>query len=81
MPGKEYANKPYYNKSSANERQVRGYPSHKTFELFQDYRDANEMNTSETVSHMIKDFFDKMDPSEIARIRQLADQRRAERAA
>lgn len=77
MPGKEYANKPYFSESSANDRMVRGYPPPKYFDLFQDYRDANEMNTSETITTILRTFFDKMDPSEITRIRDLAEKQRA----
>lgn len=78
MPEKEYSNKPYFAETSANERMVRGYPPPKYFSLFRDYRDANEMNTSETVVHMLTAFFEKMDPAEIARIRDLAEKRRSE---
>jgi len=78
MPAKEYASKPYYAKSSANDRMVRGYPSPKYFDLMRNFMDANEMNMSESVGFILKDFFDKMGAEDIARIRELAEQKRVD---
>lgn len=78
MPGKEYANKPYYNESSAGERMIRGYPSPNLFNLFKDYMLVNEMGMSSTVSLILKDFFDRMAPEDKARLREQADKARQE---
>lgn len=78
MPGKEYAHKPYFSDSSANERLVRGYPPPGYFNLFMDYMTANEMSMSRTVIHIMKDFFDRMSPEDKARIRELAERSRVE---
>jgi hypothetical protein len=78
MPSKEYANKPYFNESSANERLVRGYPPPGYFGMFMDFMTANEMSMSRTVTHILKDFFDRMTPEEKARVKDVAERNRAE---
>lgn len=78
MPAKEYANKPYFTESSANERMVRGYPSPKYYDLFLDYITANEMKMSPAISLILREFFDKMPEDEKARIRILAEKFRSE---
>lgn len=78
MPSKTYANKPYFSKSSANERLVRGYPTPMYHGLFVDFMLINEMSMSETVCLMLKNFFDSMSEADKSRIRQQAELKRHE---
>lgn len=78
MPGKEYANKPYYNQTSANERKVQAYPSPANFGLLIDFLLVNEMGMSETINHIVKAFFERMTPEDRADLRKKATEKREE---
>ena len=59
-------------RSIAQNRQVKAYPPPKYFQLLESYRQANEMGRSETLTFIVRHFFDTMPPSEIDRIRHVA---------
>lgn len=56
-------------RSIAHQRMVKAYPPPKYYALLEDFRVANEMGRSETLSFIVRHFFDTMPPAEIARIR------------
>ena len=71
MPSREY-NWKKYQKSKAKTRMVTAYPSQKYYTLLEHYRVANEMGKSETLSFLIRHFFDNLPADEIARIKTIS---------
>lgn len=59
-------------RSIARMRRIEAYPSPKYYALLEDFMAANEMGRSETITFIVRHFFDAMPPSEIARIRSRA---------
>lgn len=59
-------------RSIALKRKVEAYPPPKYYSLLESFREANEMGRSESLNHIVRQFFDTMPANEIARIRHLA---------
>lgn len=55
-------------KTTKADRRLQVYPPPKYLTLVKAYQKVNEMGESEVVTHVIRDFFDRMPPEERERI-------------